>query len=216
MENYLRLYFIAGSQDCRHLNGNPADKLLQILQQALQAGITCFQFREKGKNALQNSEQILQLAKQCQMLCKQYNVPFFINDDIDLALKIQADGIHVGQDDRPIQDVIRLCQGRLQIGLSVNNLEQAIENAQIDGIDYFGVGPIFDTQSKADAKPTVGLNLLKSIRTSGIDKPLVAIGGITVETVSEILQAGADGVAVISAITQAEHIESAVKNLLIS
>lgn len=214
MRNNLKVYFIAGSQDCRHLNGDPSDNLLQILQQALQAGISCFQFREKGKNALQNRKSVVELAKKCQDLCNQYHVPFFINDDIELALQLNADGIHVGQEDRPISQVIEQCQGKLKIGLSINNLQQAKENSEIDGIDYFGVGPIFPTQSKADAKPTVGLNLLKSIRTLGIDKPIVAIGGITAASVAEILQAGADGVAVISAISQAENIDAAIKQLL--
>jgi len=215
MENYLKLYFIAGSQDFYSLKGSPREHLLDCLNQALQAGIRCFQFREKGKYALRNKTQIRQLAQQCQKLCKQYNVPFFINDDIDLALAINADGIHVGQEDKPIEQVIALSQGKLKIGLSINNIAQALAHAQRKEIDYFGVGPIFETQSKADATPAVGLDLLKTIRSLGISKPIVAIGGIQPKDVQAIIQAGANGVAVISAITQAPRVEKAVNALLV-
>ena len=213
----LSVYFIAGSQDCRHLAQPPADALLSILEQALKCGISCFQFREKGEYSLQDPQKIRQLAEQCRDLCHHYQVPFVVNDDVDLALSLQADGVHVGQEDRPIQQMIEQCQDKLFLGLSINTLQQAIDNRTshiiFNKIDYFGIGPIFATQSKTDAKSTVGLDLIRQIRQQGIDKPLVAIGGISAETALAIRQAGADGVAVISAITQSNNIASTIQQL---
>ncbi|KGQ71404.1 thiamine-phosphate pyrophosphorylase [Chelonobacter oris] len=213
IRNMLSVYFIAGTQDCRHLDLPPQTALLTILAEALKCGISCFQFREKGAFSLQNRQQIAQLAIQCRDLCRRYHVPFFINDDVDLALKIQADGLHVGQDDRPIEQVIAQCQGKLLLGLSINTLQQALANRTLHAVDYFGIGPIFATQSKADAKTVVGLDLIRQIRQQGINKPLVAIGGITAETALSVRQAGADGVAVISAIAQTADMSSTIQQL---
>ncbi len=100
-KSILRCYLVAGTQDCRHLPqydaSQPQQTLLERLEQALKAGITCYQFREKGQFSLQDPQQIEQLARQCQHLCKQYNVPFIMNNDVQLAEKLHADGIHVGQ-----------------------------------------------------------------------------------------------------------------------
>ncbi|MGV6987572.1 thiamine phosphate synthase [Testudinibacter sp. P80/BLE/0925] len=213
IKQMLAVYFIAGTQDCRHLGGSPPQALLACLEQALKRGIGCFQFREKGNFSLQDPQQIRQLATQCRDLCRQYHVPFFVNDDVDLALALQADGVHVGQADRPVRQVIEQCQGKLLLGLSVNTLQQAIENAELRAVDYFGVGPIFPTQSKTDANAVVGLNLIRQIRQRGIEKPLVAIGGISGATALSIRQAGADGVAVISAITQAQNLQHTIRQL---
>lgn len=205
----LNVYFIAGTQDFHPTGGN----LLHCLESALQQGITCFQLREKGANALQDAAATEALARECQALCRRYRVPFFINDDVALALKIGADGVHVGQEDMPVEEVAARCGGKLVLGLSVNTLEQARHFAAIEGIDYFGVGPIFATRSKADAKAVVGPALLQAIRAAGIDKPLVGIGGITTDNAAEVRQAGADGVAVISAITRAQDIAAAIQQL---
>ena len=213
IKNMLQVYFIAGTQDCLHLGDNPQKNLLFILEEALKNGITCFQFREKGLNCLQNKEEIFNLAKKAQKLCKKYEVPFFINDDIELALKLKASGIHIGQDDRDVKEVIKMIDGKLLLGLSINTLEQAIKVKDIEGIDYFGVGPIYDTTSKSDAKKTVGLDLIRGIRAKGILKPLVAIGGIDESKANDILNCNCDGVAVISAITKSKDIKQTIKNL---
>ncbi|MDT0112294.1 thiamine phosphate synthase [Listeria booriae] len=189
----LAVYFIAGSQDV------PENTLPEVLKDALQAGITCFQFREKK---LANPEK---LAKQCQKLCKQYQVPFFINDDVALALKIKADGIHVGQDDMAIQEVIATCAKKMMIGLSINTLEQGRKAAHIAELTYIGVGPIYETTSKVDAQPATGIQLIQDIRKAGITLPIVAIGGITAKDTLPIHDAGAQGVAIISAITKATN-----------
>lgn len=217
-KSILRCYLVAGTQDCRHLPqydaSQPQQTLLARLEQALKAGITCYQFREKGQFSLQDPQQIEQLARQCQDLCQQYNVPFIINNDVQLAENLHADGIHVGQKDFAVDKLAQQIQGKMLIGLSVNTLQQAQQHNAFDGVDYYGCGPIFPTFSKADAAPAVGINFVQFLREQGVYKPLVAIGGIKVEHVPALLQAGADGVAVISTIMQATNIISTVKQIL--
>ncbi len=213
IKNMIQVYFIAGTQDCLHLGNNHRENLLFILEEALKNGITCFQFREKGENCLQNKEEIFNLAKKAQKLCKKYNIPFFINDNVELALKLNATGIHIGQDDKEIREVIKQIKGKLLIGLSVNTLNQAIKVKDIQGIDYFGVGPIYETTSKSDAKQSVGLDLIKNIRSENISKPLVAIGGINELNANEILKSNCNGVAIISAITKSRNMKQTIENL---
>ncbi len=206
--------FVAGSQDFYHIKGGKNDRinaLLDTLELALQSKITAFQFRQKGDLALQDPTQIKQLALECQKLCKKYGTPFIINDEVRLALELKADGVHVGQEDMAIEEVIALCKKRQFIGLSVNTLEQALKARHLDAVAYLGVGPIFPTPSKKD-KQVVGVELLKKIRDSGVKKPLIAIGGITMHNASKLREYG--GIAVISAITQARDKALAIEKLL--
>ncbi|GAA8390137.1 thiamine phosphate synthase [Helicobacter pylori] len=211
----LKLMFVAGSQDFYHIKGGKNDRinaLLDTLELALQSKITAFQFRQKGDLALQDPVEIKQLALECQKLCQKYGTPFIINDEARLALELKADGVHVGQEDMAIEEVVTLCQKRLFIGLSVNTLEQALKARHLDAVAYLGVGPIFPTPSKKDAKEVVGVELLKKIRDSGVKKPLIAIGGITMYNASKLHEYG--GIAVISAITQAKDKALAIEKLL--
>ncbi|GAA8106974.1 thiamine phosphate synthase [Helicobacter pylori] len=213
--NCLKLMFVAGSQDFYHIKGGKNDRinaLLDALELALRSKITAFQFRQKGDLALQDPIEIKQLALECQKLCQKYGAPFIINDEVRLALELKADGVHVGQEDMAIEKVITLCKKRLFIGLSVNTLEQALKAHHLDGVAYLGVGPIFPTPSKKDAKQVVGVNLLKKIQDSGVKKPLIAIGGITTHNASKLREYG--GIAVISAIAQAKDKALAVEKLL--
>ncbi len=203
--------FVAGSQDFYHIKGDRTNALLETLELALESKITAFQFRQKGDLALQDPTQIKRLALECQKLCKKYGVPFIINDEVRLALELKADGVHVGQEDMAIEEVIALCKKRLFIGLSVNTLEQALKARHLDHIAYLGVGPIFPTPSKKD-KQAVGVELLKKIHDSGVKKPLIAIGGITMHNASKLQKFS--GIAVISAITQAKDKALAVETLL--
>lgn len=206
--------FVAGSQDFYHIKGGKNDRinaLLDTLELALQSKITAFQFRQKGDLALQDPTQIKQLALECQKLCQKYGAPFIVNDEVRLALELKADGVHVGQEDMAIEEVITLCQKHQFIGLSVNTLEQALKARHLDAVAYLGVGPIFPTPSKKD-KQVVGVELLKKIHDSGVKKPLVAIGGITIHNASKLREYG--GIAVISAITQAKDKALAVETLL--
>ncbi len=207
--------FVAGSQDFYHIKGGKNDRinaLLETLELALQSKITAFQFRQKGDLALQDPTQIKQLALECQKLCKKYGVPFIINDKVRLALELKADGVHVGQEDMAIEEVVTLCKKRQFIGLSVNTLEQALKAHHLDAVAYLGVGPIFFTPSKKDAKQVVGVELLKKIRDSGVKKPLIAIGGITMHNAPKLREYG--GIAVISAIAQARDKALAIEKLL--
>ncbi len=210
--NCLKLMFVAGSQDFYHIKGDRTNALLDALQLALESKITAFQFRQKGDLALQDPIKIKQLALECQKLCKKYGVPFIVNDEARLALELKADGVHVGQEDMAIEEVIALCKKHLFIGLSVNTLEQALKARHLDGVSYLGVGPIFPTQSKKDIKQVVGVELLQKIRDSGVEKPLIAIGGITIHNASKLREYG--GIAVISAIAQAKDKALAVGKLL--
>ena len=210
IQEILPLYFVAGTQDCRHLGENPAENLLFVLKQALEGGITCFQFRDKGKFSLENSpDEQRSLAISCRDLCHQYDVPFIVDDNVDLALEIEADGIHVGQSDTPVKTIRAKTNKPLIIGWSINRLDEAKIGEEIPEIDYFGVGPIFTTQSKENTSPTLGTEFIQTLREAGITKPLVAIGGIKLEHVKTLRKYGADGVAVITAITQANDIKAA-------
>ncbi len=207
--------FVAGSQDFYHIKGGKNDRtnaLLETLELALESQITAFQFRQKGDLALQDPIEIKRLALECQKLCKKYGAPFIVNDEVRLALELKADGVHVGQEDMAIEEVIALCKKRQFIGLSVNTLEQALKAHHLDGVSYLGVGPIFPTPSKKDIKQVVGVGLLKKIRDSGVKKPLIAIGGITTDNASKLQKFS--GIAVISTITQAKDKALAIETLL--
>ena len=214
IQEILPLYFVAGTQDCRHLGNNPTYNLLSVLKQALDGGITCFQFRDKGKFSLENSpDEQRSLAISCRDLCHQYDVPFIVDDNVDLALEIEADGIHVGQSDTPVKTIRAKTNKPLIIGWSINRLDEAKIGEEISEIDYFGVGPIFTTQSKENPSPTLGMEFIQTLRNGGITKPLVAIGGVKLEHVKTLRKYGADGVAVITAITQANDIKATTQAL---
>ncbi|MBC2254404.1 thiamine phosphate synthase [Listeria ivanovii] len=207
MRGALAVYFIAGTQDI--VRGN----LPWVLEQTLIAGITCFQYREKGARSLQSKDERKEMALTCQQLCQEYQVPFIVNDDVTLALEIGADGIHVGQDDEEILEVIRRVAGKMKIGLSVHSVSEAEEAVRLGAIDYIGVGPIFPTISKDDAEPVSGAGILEEIRRAGIAIPIVGIGGINEANCAEVLVAGADGVSVISAITRSDNCQATIQNL---
>ncbi|MGE7884252.1 thiamine phosphate synthase [Bacillus sp. NPDC094077] len=203
MSKLLQVYFIMGSNNCTK---DP----LAVLKEALDGGVTLFQFREKGEGAL-IGEQRLQFAKEVQALCRKYGVPFIVNDDVELAIKLDADGVHVGQEDEKIT-AVREKMGNKIIGVSAHTIEEArfaIEN----GADYLGVGPIFPTNTKKDTKAVQGTKGLAYFREQGITIPIVGIGGITIENTASVIEAGADGVSVISAISLAESAYESTKRL---
>lgn len=183
---------------------------LLILKEALQAGITMFQFREKGPNAL-TGHAYEKFARDCQKLCKKYQVPFIVNDDVALAIKLKADGIHIGQDDLHIS-IVRERIGDMLLGISVHSNAELQVALQYKA-DYVGIGPIFATRSKHDAKAPSGTAFLQQVRLQHPDLPIVAIGGIKPTNAQTVLKAGSDGVAVISAICESEDIYKTVANL---
>ncbi len=199
----LQVYFIMGTL-------NAVQDPLHTLEQALQAGVTMFQLREKGEEALAG-EAYIEFAKQCQQLCAAYHVPFIINDDIELAVRLQADGVHIGQDDAQLEDVKKRLPHKL-VGVSVHN-EQELEQAVSGGADYVGIGPIYKTQSKSDANAPAGTSFLTEARKRYPQLPIVAIGGLTVENAGVVFESGADGAAVISAIASSKNISATVQQL---
>ncbi|QWU18378.1 thiamine phosphate synthase [Paenibacillus sophorae] len=200
VRSQLRVYFIMGSVNCRR----PA---AAVLEEAIAGGVTIFQFREKGPGAL-TGEDKFNLARELQRICRAHGVLFIVNDDIDLAIALNADGVHVGQDDEPARVLREQLGGGKIIGVSAHTPEE-VRQAIADGADYLGIGPVYPTASKDDARPVQGTILISDLRREGITIPIVGIGGITADNASPVLAAGADGISVISAIAGAEHPQAA-------
>ena len=201
----LKLYFICGTTTCL------GKDLYTVVEDALKGGITLFQFREKGEGALEGSEKI-ELAIKLQDLCKKYNVPFIVNDDIELALEIDADGVHVGQDDLGVDEIRKLMPNKV-IGLSIGN-EEEFKQSKVEYVDYVGVGPVYVTQSKDDAGGAIGHEGLELMRRFLPQMPLVAIGGIQTQHIKDVMKTNVDGVSIISAISYSDNIEKTVREMI--
>ena len=201
----LRLYFICGTTTCL------GKDLYTVVEDALKGGITLFQFREKGEGALEGSEKV-ELAIKLQDLCKKYNVPFIVNDDIELALEIDADGVHVGQDDLGVDEIRKLMPNKI-IGLSIGN-EEELKQSKVEYVDYVGVGPVYVTQSKDDAGGAIGYEGLELMRRFLPQMPLVAIGGIQTQHIKDVMKTNVDGVSIISAISYSDNIEKTVREMI--
>lgn len=208
LKEKLRVYFVVGSQDC----ADSSEKTVQITRDALAGGAGIVQFRDK-KSKLTDRERE-QLAIRLQAMCKQHGALFFINDDVKMAIRLQADGIHVGQEDMALPQVRAMVPSGMLIGVSAGTVEEAV-TAKEQGADYIGVGAIFATSSKDDAGEPIGPSGLFAIRQAvGPKYPIVAIGGITLANARSVIEAGADGVAVISAISRADSARAAAAQLL--
>ncbi|MDO4618386.1 MAG: thiamine phosphate synthase [Clostridia bacterium] len=180
--------------------------LYEQVEAALRGGVTCIQLREKEMN----DEEFLKEAIEIKALCKKYKVPFFINDNVDIAIKCGADGIHIGQDDMPVEKVRCLVGNNMIIGVSVHTVKEAIDAIE-KGADYLGVGAVFSTSTKLDAD-VVGLDALKDI-CHNTDVPVVAIGGLNKDNIYKLAKSGVDGVALVSAIFKATDIERECREL---
>jgi len=204
VRDLLPLYFVMGSPNCgrdpRH-----------VLREAIQGGVTLFQFREKGIGCLGDLEK-RELAKDLQKICREYSIPFIVNDDVGLAMELDADGVHIGQEDRSIE-VVRKMIGNKILGVSAHTVEEA-EVAVAKGADYLGVGPMYHTTTKLDTRQVQGPELIRKIRNAGITIPIVGIGGISSTSVKIVIHHGADGVAIISAISQADSPRIAAQHLM--
>ncbi|MBI4682850.1 MAG: thiamine phosphate synthase [Nitrospirae bacterium] len=166
---------------------------IQIVRLAIEAGITTIQLREEYLP----KKDIYKAAISIREITKKYKVTFIVNDYLDIALAVNADGVHLGQQDMPVEEARRIVGNKKLIGISTHNLDQAIK-AQESGADYIGFGPIFYTTTKNTGHPK-GIEVLRKIRDH-IDIPIVAIGGITWENVKEVLNAGAEAAAAVSGI----------------
>lgn len=182
------------------------DTLYEQVEKAIKGGVTFVQLREKKLD----EESFLNEASEIQKLCRKYDIPFVINDNVEIAKRINADGVHIGQRDMGAANVRAILGDNKILGVSAQTVEQAVL-AEKQGADYLGVGAVFPTGSKADAED-VSYETLKAI-CEAVKIPVVAIGGISVSNVLKLKGSGISGIAVISAIFAAQDIESATKNL---
>jgi thiamine-phosphate pyrophosphorylase len=184
--------------------GRPIDK---VVQAAVQGGVSCVQLREKSLP----TRGFIELARSIKTILTSRGVSLIINDRVDVALAAGADGVHLGQDDMSYPDARRILGPGAMIGISVESLDQALRAESWD-VDYLGVSPIFLTPTKPEAKTAWGLDGLRRLRTRS-RHALIAIGGINQENAAQVLEAGADGLAVVSAICSASDPEAVSRRL---
>ena len=180
--------------------------LYEQVESALKGGATCVQLREKNLD----EELFLEEAIKIKSLCKKYGIPFIVNDNVDIAIKCEADGVHVGQEDTAVSKVRKLVGDKMIIGVSVQNINEALESIK-NGADYLGVGAMFSTSTKLDAN-VIPFENLKSV-CNAVNIPVVAIGGIGKNNIMKLAGSGADGVALVSAIFGAKNIEEECREL---
>lgn len=180
---------------------------LEVAEAALAGGATVIQFRDKE---MEDSEAI-EVCRKIYELTKKKGIPFIVNDRVEVARIVQADGVHLGQEDQSLDFARKILNQNQIIGISVETVEQAIK-AEKEGADYLGVGPIYPTATKLDAGRALGVTRLKEIKEA-VNIPVIAIGGIDEDNLEEVLRAGADGIAVISAVVGAPDITQACRKL---
>jgi thiamine-phosphate pyrophosphorylase len=196
-----RLYLVTD----RHIAG--ARPIEDLVCAAVRGGVTAVQLREKECG----TREFVELGRRLKKLLEPFAVPLIINDRVDVALAVGADGVHIGQSDMDFRDARRLLGPEALIGLSIETMEQAAE-AEGLGAAYYGVSPVFSTPTKTDTAPEWGLDGLRRLRTVS-RQVLVGIGGISAANAAEVIRAGADGVAVVSAICGAVDPEQAAREL---
>ncbi len=174
---------------------------------AVESGCKIIQYREKNKN----TKEMINEASEIKKLCKD-NAIFLVNDRIDVALAAGADGVHIGQDDMPIDIARKLLGAEKIIGLTVHNRDEAIE-AEQNGADYVGLGPIFDTATKKDAGKGIGPDSIREVKNA-ITIPVVAIGGINKENCRNVIESGADSLVAISAIVCSEDVKRETQDFI--
>jgi len=179
----------------------------EIVRQAVAGGVTCLQLREKSCG----TREFLAEARAVKAELAGTGVPLIVNDRVDVALAAEAEGVHLGQQDMTIGDARRLTPPGWIIGVSAESVEDAVR-AERDGADYIGVSPVFATPTKTDTAPQLGLDGLRAIRAR-VNIPLVAIGGIHAGNARDVIRAGADGLAVVSAIVAADDPRAAAAEL---
>jgi len=180
--------------------------LEEAVEQAILGGATCIQLREKNID----EDELINEAKKLIEICHRYNVPFIVNDDYEAALRCGADGVHVGIEDAPVEEIRRIAGRDFIIGATAKTVEQA-RLAERSGADYLGVGAVFPSPTKKNAI-RITPELLKEI-CSSVSIPAVAIGGITAENVTAINGCGHSGIAVVSAVFGAEDVKAAAERL---
>lgn len=180
--------------------------LEQIVEQAIRGGATIVQLREKDAS----EEEMIFIGRRLHVITKKHNVPLIVNDNIRAALAIDAEGLHIGQADMDMR-AARLLLGNKILGVSAKTVLEG-QHAEREGVDYLGVGPIFQTKTKKDAGSPIGLQTLSEI-VAAVSIPVVAIGGITASNAGAVLKTGVHGIAVISAVMGAKDPKKAVSEL---
>ena len=188
-------------------NSDDVEKFLKTIEEGIKGGVSVVQIREKTADTLD----FYNLALKVKEITTKYNVPLIINDRVDVALAIDADGVHVGQSDMPCDVTRKLIGNDKILGVSAATIEEA-QKAEVDGADYIGTGAVFPTATKDDA-PKITKKDLKEVVDS-IDIPVVAIGGITLDNAHELKDTGIAGLSVVSAIMSAENPKKASEELL--
>lgn len=180
----------------------------QLAELAIQGGTDTIQFRQKQGT----TRELVDIAQQMQEICTKHNVPLIVNDRADIALAVGADGTHFGQDDMPVAIGRKILSTETIIGASARTEEKILE-AISQGADYIGYGPIYQTSSKSDAENPKGLERLRQMCEVAAC-PVIAIGGITIDTAADVIRAGAHGIAVISAVCGQKDPLEATRNLM--
>ncbi|MDX8548870.1 thiamine phosphate synthase [Methanospirillum sp. J.3.6.1-F.2.7.3] len=186
----------------------PGCSHIQIAKESLSGGAKIVQLRDKRRSGAE----LFAIANVIRSLCTENSAKFIVNDRLDIALATCADGVHLGQDDLPLSAARALAPRPFIIGVSVGTVEEAVI-AEKGGADYLGVGPVYPTGTKADAGPAVGTALVSSIREK-TTVPIVAIGGINLSNAKDVLAAGADSIAVISAVICSPDIAAASRKFV--
>ena len=188
-----RLYAITGEEF------HPGRDLIDVMEEAILGGADIIQLRDKTSSRADK----LRKAKALRALTRAYDVTFIVNDDVDLALEVEADGVHLGQGDMPLLEARKLLGERI-IGISTHALSEALA-AQEQGADYIGVGPVYPTRTKADVVAPVTLSYVQEV-ANHISIPFVAIGGIKLHNVDEVIRAGATRICAVSEIVGAADV----------
>ncbi|MFZ3064174.1 MAG: thiamine phosphate synthase [Nitrospirota bacterium] len=202
MEQHIKLYLITD----RHQTGSR--DLLDVVKEALDGGVKAVQLREKDLPI----RELLKLAEEMRRITKETGAMLFINGRIDVAMAVEADGIHLGQTDLPVDVVRRIVGNRFMICVSTHNLNEAKE-AEASSADFITFGPVYETPLKLKYGKPVGIEVLKRVK-SGVSIPVYAIGGINSGNIKQILGTGADGVALISAIIGAREPKKAAEGII--
>jgi len=184
------------------------ENLAHLFNAALDGGVDAIQFRAKRLSKHTYYEKAVSLLP----VARRLGVPFFVNDHIDVALAISADGIHLGQNDLPCAAARKLVPSSMLLGISTHSVSEA-EKAVADGADYIAIGAVFPTGTKENLEAVVGLQMIGQVKSAVGETPLIAIGGINAANAGEVIRAGADGVAVASAVISADDPGSATREL---
>lgn len=206
IREWLRLYLVTDAPE------RYAGQFFASIEAALDGGVTLVQYRAESGSRRHLHETACQLAA----MLRPRGIPFIVNNHLDLALAIEGAGLHLGQDDLPVAVARKLLGPERLLGLSITcraDLDHAVAEGNLAIVDYLGIGPIFPTGSKADAAPAMGLEGMRDI-LAATDLPSVAIGGIDASNAASVRTAGADGIAIVSALSRASDPQAAARELL--